>query len=215
MKISPVAAILINVAAMFIAVGPPSPPSALTLPQIMADARKSVVVVRTSPTSYGGGIIIARNGLILTNRHVVVGSEKIEVKYEDGTTHQAKLLRSAGDLALLGVGIGKAFEPIKFAAAGSYPAGTEIYLLGHPEKYHWSLHRGIISHESRDIEPVAADPIRGVLQFDAAVHRGSSGGALLNAAGELVGMAVARREDMHGIGFAIGAGELKKFIDAK
>lgn len=187
-----------------IVVAPPS------LSKIMADARKSIVVVRAGPKRFSGGICVAPNGLIVAARHAVAGSDKIEVITYGGAVFPANVLRTAGDIVLLGTTAN--IPPVKLSGPESYAAGTVVYLLAHPERYNWSLHRGIISHESRDIDPINAGTIRGCLQFDAQVYQGSSGGALLNSNGELVGMAIAMRADVGGIAFAIPASELKKFI---
>jgi S1-C subfamily serine protease len=161
-------------------------------------------------TGVGSGVILTSDGYILTNRHVVDGSDRLIVTLSDGTeltativaespdTDLALIKVDASDLAAATIGDSTAVEVGDTAIAIGSPLGT----------YTETVTRGIISATGRAItfaDERTGRPTRleNLLQTDAAINPGNSGGPLLGATGAVVGIATAVAESAEGIGFAI------------
>jgi S1-C subfamily serine protease len=160
-------------------------------------------------TTSGAGVIVNATGQILTARHVVDGAESIEVTFADGSQSTATIAseEAANDIAVL-----TPDKPpsviVPAVLGGSVRIGDDVYAAGHPLDLVDSLTAGVVSGLNRTV-PIAGQPtLTGLIQFDAAVNPGSSGGPLLNRAGQVVGIvtALANPTDQTffvGIGFAI------------
>ncbi|MDR2007455.1 MAG: trypsin-like peptidase domain-containing protein [Alphaproteobacteria bacterium] len=198
---------------------------------VLAKAMNSVVsVVATSQESdineflkssntngnKGSGVIIDVNGLIITNSHVVADKPLIKVILNDGRILPAKIKYQDADLDLVILEIqgGKAkFQPIKFAATSStLDLGDKVYAIGNPYGLGLSVTSGIISALSSKNN--AFSNMGNLIQTDASLNPGNSGGALLNVRGELIGITVGIYGDESiGIGFAIPIEVVKLFIN--
>jgi serine protease Do len=161
----------------------------------------------------GTGFIISKDGLILTNNHVVEGANKIEVSLynEDDQTYQAKLIGrdQLTDSALIQL-VEKpnhALPEAKFGDSSQMAAGDWVIAIGNPFGYRHTVTVGVISATERPF-PVSDLRFSDMLQTDAAINPGNSGGPLLNIRGEVIGMNTAiisngRQEGNIGIGFAV------------
>jgi S1-C subfamily serine protease len=172
--------------------------------------------------SVGTGVIITEDGEIVTNAHVVEGSTAIRVRLAGETEpREATLLASdpGNDLALLRIA-GDGFPAATFADPDSIRIGDEVVAIGFALDLDGSpsVTRGIVSALDRTLG-TASGALDGLLQTDAAISSGNSGGPLVNAAGEVVGIntAVARSSGTTAatnIGFAISSGEAVPVIEA-
>jgi len=174
--------------------------------------------------SVGTGVITTSDGEIITNSHVVEGATAIRVRLAGETEpRQATLLAAdpGNDLALLRIA-GDGFTPATFADPGSIRIGDEVVAIGFALDLDGdpSVTKGIVSALDRTLT-IGADggALDGLIQTDAAISSGNSGGPLVNAAGEVVGIntAVARGDFMtaaSNIGFAISVGEVLRVTES-
>jgi S1-C subfamily serine protease len=160
----------------------------------------------------GSGVVINDNGDILTSLHVVEDASTIEVAFPDGTVVNAELIveQPENDIAVL-----RASQPPELvvpAMLGNPNAmhvGDEAYAVGNPFGLYGSMTAGVISGFDRSFQPLGSDRrLEGLIQIDAAVNPGNSGGPLLNRSGQVVGIVVGiinptEQEVFVGIGFAV------------
>ena len=166
-------------------------------------AAPSVVAISaTAPSSglFGGtqgdtgsGVVVSRRGLILTNNHVVSGATSITVQFggAGGATRKAHVVGVAADddLALLSVSpAGLHLRPLRFADSSGVGVGDPAYAIGNPYTYDQTLTVGVISALDRSITSPDGATITGVIQTDAALNPGNSGGPLLDAVGRVIGI---------------------------
>lgn len=184
------------------------PPSAVQDPAV-AGAAKAVVTIEASD-GHGSGVIVGQDGWILTNWHVVEDSTLVyTVRFADGGTKQARIVRHhpVQDLAVLQVdSVGLPVVPLETRVP---VAGEVAYAIGaphHPE-LGASVSHGVVSAFRREGE-------RPLLQTDASISPGNSGGALVNAAGRLVGIVTEKviAEGVEGIGFAVPVDEVVRAL---
>ncbi|CAJ1202002.1 Serine protease Do-like HtrA [Companilactobacillus paralimentarius] len=181
--------------------------------------------------SEGSGVIYAKQngkGYIVTNNHVVSGSDSLEIILEDGTKVSAKLVGtdSTTDLAVLEIPGSKVPATASFGNSDNVTPGDPVIAIGSPlgSEYATTVTQGIISATNRTV--TTQDQNTGqatgeatVLQTDAAINPGNSGGPLVNAAGQIVGinsMKLASSTDgssVEGMGFAIPSNEVVKIIN--
>lgn len=173
--------------------------------------------------SAGSGIIIGQNDeelLIVTNNHVVEGSDTLTVSFIDEESVEANVKGTdAGkDLAIIAVGLDKikssTKEKIAVATLGDseqIQVGEEAIAIGNALGYGQSVTRGIISATGRSIDGIDSS----LIQTDAAINPGNSGGALLNAKGEVIGIntAKAAMNAVEGMGYAIPVSEARETIE--
>ena len=192
-----------------------------TLPSIVSITNMSVQEVQNffggisqqESESAGSGIIISQNDselLVVTNNHVVEGSETLTVTFNDGNSVEAQIkgTDSARDLAVVAVPLDKisddTMNAIKVATLGdsdSLKVGEPAIAIGNALGYGQSVTTGIVSATGRTIDGFDGEYI----QTDAAINPGNSGGALLNANGEVIGINSAKINSsaVEGMGFAI------------
>ena len=157
----------------------------------------------------GSGVIIDSQGDILTALHVVRGASTIEVTFADGTTSAASVASSdaSHDIAVLTPSTLPAV--VLPAVLGNAPQiGDEVFVVGNPLDLVASLSAGVVSGLNRTFTPADGPSLSGMIQFDAAVNPGSSGGPLLNAKGQVIGIVIglanpAGNDEFAGIGFAV------------
>ena len=175
----------------------------------------------------GSGVIYKKAGnkaFVVTNHHVVEGATKLEVSLDDGTKIPAKLLGSDvwTDLAVLEIDASKIKEVAEFGNSDSLKMGEPVIAIGNPlgATFSGSVTQGIISGLKRTI-PVdinqdgVVDWQSEVLQTDAAINPGNSGGALINMAGQVIGINSMKisQEAVEGIGLSIPINSAKPIID--
>ncbi len=156
-------------------------------------------------TSLGSGVIIGRQGYIMTNNHVIEGAEQIRVVLASGKTLEARVIGADPDtdLALLKAPGGELPE-IRAGNSDTLQVGDVVLAIGNPFGVGQTVTMGIVSATGRD--QVGINTFENFIQTDAAINPGNSGGALINARGELVGINSAiysRSGGSQGIGFAI------------
>jgi S1-C subfamily serine protease len=157
----------------------------------------------------GAGVIIDADGQILTARHVVVGAESIEVTFVDGTQSSAVIVseQADNDIAVLAADqLPSVVVPA--VLGGGVSTGDDVYATGHPFGLSNSFSAGVVSGLNRTVPINDQQTLTGLIQFDAAVNPGNSGGPLLNRAGQVVGIVTALANPggenfFVGIGFAI------------
>ncbi|MGE5304854.1 MAG: DegQ family serine endoprotease [Alphaproteobacteria bacterium] len=169
-----------------------------------------------SPRSLGSGILISRDGEILTNFHVVRSADSIRVKLADQTEYDARLLGKDDRTDLALIKIRKPGLNLPFARLGSssqLEVGDWVMAIGNPFGLEHTVTAGIVSAKGRVI---GAGPYDNFIQTDASINPGNSGGPLINALGEVVGVNSAifsQGGGNIGIGFAIPIDLAKKVAD--
>ena len=169
--------------------------------------------------SSGSGVIISDDGMVATNHHVVEGAGRIRVTLSDRTEHWAKVVGADEntDLALLRIDAGKKLVAARFGNSDELQTGQWLLAVGNPFGLRSTVTAGILSARGRRIGVLgAADRIESFLQTDAAVNPGSSGGALVNARGELVGIntAILSESGRHeGFNFAIPGNLARRVLE--
>ena len=166
---------------------------------------KALVKKKYSPTGQGSGVIISSQGHIITNFHVIAGSEDILVKDYDGNEYGTAIigLDPLTDLAVLK--INKQSSAITLGNIDNISIGDIALAIGNPLGVGQTITLGIISATDKEISPNAYSYQRYV-QTDAAINPGNSGGALVNSSGELIGIntsIISVSGGADGIGFAI------------
>jgi S1-C subfamily serine protease len=158
----------------------------------------------------GSGFVINKSGHIVTNRHVVQGADEVEVSFSNGEEMDARIVGDdpSTDIALLKVEADSgALRPLSLGNSDTLRVGDEVVAIGNPLGYERTMTAGIVSALGRVIEAPNQFLIDEVIQTDAPINSGNSGGPLLNAAGRVVGVntqiATAGGSGNIGIGFAV------------
>lgn len=165
--------------------------------------------LRESKRGSGSGFIWKDAQHIVTNYHVIQNADRAMVTLADGSTWEASVIGSAPDvdLAVLKIDVpADRLQPMRIGTSAGLKVGQKAYAIGNPFGLDRSLSAGVVSALDREIESVTRRPIRGVIQTDAAVNPGNSGGPLLNSSGLVIGVTTAIYSPSGtnaGIGFAI------------
>ena len=165
-----------------------------------------------STTSLGSGVIINREGHIVTNYHVIKDANKIEVLFaHNKRITQAEVVGSdrKTDLALLKVKVKHPITPLTWGDSNSLKIGDVVLAIGNPFGYSHTVTSGIISAKGRVI---GTGPYDNFLQTDATIHPGNSGGPLLDVRGRVIGINTAVSALGAGIGFAIPINLVKSVV---
>jgi Do/DeqQ family serine protease len=165
-------------------------------------------------TSLGSGVIVSKEGHILTNNHVVADMTEIRVQLTDGRNVPARLIGTdpSTDIAVLRVEE-KNLEPLPLGDSDHLLVGQQVFAVGNPYGLEESVSRGIVSAKGRR---TATDSGVEFIQHDAAVNQGNSGGPLLNIRGEIVGInsqIYSRTGGWQGISFAIPSNTAKRIME--
>ena len=173
------------------------------------------------PMGAGSGVIISKDGYIVTNNHVIDNSTEIEVTLNDKRTFKAKLIGADPntDIALLKID-GKDLPTVVFGNSDEIKVGEWVLAVGNPFNLTSTVTAGIVSAKARSIGILSSQgsgnmPIESFIQTDAAINPGNSGGALVNTKGELIGInaAIASQTGSYaGYGFAIPTSIVKKVV---
>lgn len=179
------------------------------------DPRGQGNMMPESRPSLGSGVIISKNGIILTNNHVVKDADEIEVKLSDGRTAKAKVEGSDpdSDLAILKIELDD-LPVIGFGDSDNLKVGDVVLAIGNPFGVGQTVTQGIVSATQRN--ELGINTFESFIQTDAAINPGNSGGALIDANGNLVGINNAiytRSGGYQGIGFAIPVSLAKEIMN--
>ena len=172
----------------------------------------------------GSGVILDRQGWIVTNHHVIDGAQRIQVALSDGSTMEAELIGSdpSTDLALLKTTPTEDLPTLSFGNSDEVNVGEWVLAVGNPLNLTSTVTAGIVSAKGRNLRLLEPDarrdiyPVESFLQTDAAVNPGNSGGALVNLEGELIGIntAIASQTGSYaGYSFAIPSSIVRKVVD--
>ena len=160
----------------------------------------------------GSGVIVTDNGEILTSLHVVDGADEILVTFADGTesTAEIALAQPENDIAVLQTDLlPEILVPAVLGNPGAMRVGDEAFAVGNPFGLYGSMSAGVISGFNRTFQPEGSNQqLEGLIQIDAAVNPGNSGGPLLNRGGQVVGIVTGivnptEQSFFVGIGFAV------------
>ncbi len=174
----------------------------------------------TSPAS-GSGFIISEDGYILTNEHVIEGSDSISVSFYDGTSKEAKLIGydASNDIAVLKVDA-QNLSPVVLGNSENLNVGDPVVAIGNPlGELTFSLTSGAVSATEREIT-TSNGVTMNLMQTDCAINSGNSGGALFNLYGEVVGITNAKysssgsEASIDNIGFAIPVNRIRSIVES-
>lgn len=211
----------------------PSASESLTTAEVFQTLVLSVVLIQATggssdvdrdqrtavSTALGTGVIANADGTIVTAYHVVEGAKAVTVTFADGTRAPATVAGSAPAIDIAVLVPSSLPEVVVPATLGGGPAiGEDVVAIGNPLGLVDSTTSGVVSGLNRTVARAGAQPLEGLIQFDAAVNPGSSGGPLINTQGQVIGIIVALANPTDagtfiGVGFAVpigsalGAGE--------
>ena len=167
----------------------------------------------------GSGVIVdAKKGIILTNLHVLSNAKRVEVSLANGGVHPARLLGIEPDLDIAVLGLidpPSGLTAVPFGDSSLLEVGQGVIAIGNPFGLDRTLTAGIISSLNRSIKREGDAIMRGLIQTDASINVGNSGGPLLDKAGNLIGINTAilsRSGDSAGIGFAVPINQVKRIL---
>jgi putative serine protease PepD len=195
-----------------------------SLASVAAAVLPSVVSIQTE-SAVGSGVIITSDGSILTNNHVVATAQgnTVQVTFNSGKTATATIVGTdpTHDLAVIKVSGVAGLTPITFADSSTVKVGDTVLAVGSPLGLDGSVTSGIVSALNRTIDvgenASSTTSLTGAIQTDAAINPGNSGGALVNSAGQLIGINTAiasassnGESGSIGVGFAISSNTAKQ-----
>lgn len=188
----------------------------LSTPELVELLTPSVVQIAVGlpqGQAVGTGVILDESGLILTNWHVVEGALAITVAFEDGTITEGELFRRDPllDLAIIKVSDQNNLRPAIFGDSEALRIGEDVVAIGHALGLRGgpTVSKGVVSALDRTIVGEAGGDLTGLVQTDAAINEGNSGGPLVNMFGEVVGINTAKINIGDRIGFAININDAK------
>ena len=189
------------------------------------------ITTETRTTSYfgqsstsaaaGTGVIVSKNGYILTNKHVISGANKISVVLADGVVYEKVKLVSEdplNDIAFLKISDVEDLPAATLGDSKTLSIGQQVIAIGNAlGQYKNTVTSGIISGTGRSITATdssysMAETLSDMIQTDAAINAGNSGGPLVNAAGEVIGINTATSSEANGIGFALPISSVKGML---
>jgi serine protease Do len=174
--------------------------------------------------SSGSGFFITDDGYILTNKHVVEGGERLTVETADGQSYEAELKGTDPyyDVALLKIDADREFPALPLGSSEALRPGEWVMAIGNPINFRDSVTVGVVSGKGRRLE-MGPDRLSTYIQTDAAINFGNSGGPLINARGEVVGINTAiirqsrasmmQRQVIQGINFALPIDVVRPHLD--
>ncbi len=166
----------------------------------------------------GSGMVLDREGRILTNFHVVDGAKQIQVTLFDGNTYDARLVGQdpATDVAVIKIDAPAAsLFPVVFGNSTQLRVGQRVFAIGNPFGLERTLSTGIISSLNRSLPSKRGRSLKSIIQIDAAMNPGNSGGPLLDSHARLIGMNTAiasRTGESVGVGFAIPVATIARIV---
>lgn len=165
----------------------------------------------------GSGVIVSKEGHIITNHHVIAGQQKIVITMHDGKTYGASLIGEDPllDIAVIKIDSKETFTPLKLGDSSLVEVGQLVFAVGNPFGLGETVTQGIISAKERSL----SDNQRDLFQTDAAINPGNSGGPLVNLTGEIIGINAAifsvdrSKPSFQGVGFSIPSNDVAEALE--
>jgi len=194
---------------------------------VVEKAQPSVVAIEFNTTTTsrgrtvqasgaGSGVIISSDGLVLTNAHVVENATNLSVTLSDGTKYSATIVGSDAtrDIALVQIQGASNLSAATLGSSDALQVGDGVVAIGNALDLDGSLTvtSGIVSAKERSLDNGDGSTLGHLIQTDAAINSGNSGGPLLNMAGEVVGINTAIIQDSQNLGFSISIDSVKPLI---
>jgi putative serine protease PepD len=193
----------------------PTPTPSTTAPPTVAQLYRlvgpSVVVVETTAGELGTGVVATSDGTIITANHVISGGGAIDVTFSDGTVALASVASTDPVHDIAALTPDKLPVPLVPATlGGGATVGAPVVAIGNPLGLSYSVSSGVVSGTDRQADTDQGS-FGGLIQFDASVNPGSSGGPLLDQGGDVIGIVVSIADPGHdgawaGVGFAVPIG---------
>lgn len=200
---------------------PPSALSGVDISEVVASVIDSVVLIENAngPGS-GSGIVIDQQGHILTNYHVVESMVTVKVTLYDGSAALAQVVGTdpGNDLAVIRATnfTAEQLKPARLGDSAQVRVGQPVFAIGNPFEERFTVTSGIISALNRSSPSFGGRSIQGVLQTDAALNPGNSGGPLFNLEGEVIGINTSIRnpsgQSFAGLGFAVPSNTAQRYL---
>lgn len=189
---------------------------------IVTEVRTTGFFGQTSTsTAAGTGMIVTKDGYVLTNKHVIEGANSIQIVLDDGTTYSDISIVGqdpTNDVAFLKIKNASDLPTVELGDSKTITAGQQVIAIGNAlGQFQNTITSGIISGTGRAITATSSDyssseNLTDMVQTDAAINAGNSGGPLVNAAGQVIGINTATSSDADGIGFAIPISSVKGML---
>lgn len=189
----------------------PSPSPSVSIPDIYRRVGPSVAVVRTAQGALGTGVIVAEDGTVLTANHVIADRSPVSLIFSDGTRSAARVASADPKHDIATLAPATLPQPVVPATlGGAVEVGGEVVAIGNPLGLTYSVSSGVVSAVGRTAT-TNGGRFPGLIQFDASVNPGSSGGPLLDADGNVIGIVLSiadpgRDDSFAGIAFAVPIG---------
>ena len=185
--------------------------------QRLADFWGRVFERRMPTQGQGSGVIVSKEGHVVTNHHVVAGQQKFRILLHGGKSYTARLIGEDRllDIAVLKIDDKGPFQPLKLGDSSQVQVGQLVFAVGNPFGLGETVTQGIISAKERSI----SDNQRDLFQTDAAINPGNSGGPLVNLRGEIIGINAAifspdrQNPGFQGVGFSIPSNDVRDAIE--
>lgn len=174
--------------------------------------------IRSYPTKgQGSGVIVSKEGHVITNHHVIAGQEKISITLHSGKSYSATMVGEDPllDIAVIKITSNETFVPLKLGDSSKVEVGQLVFAVGNPFGLGETVTQGIISAKERSL----SDNQRDLFQTDAAINPGNSGGPLVNVTGEIIGINVAiysrdrNNPSFQGVGFSIPSNDVREALE--
>jgi putative serine protease PepD len=190
----------------------------LSAGEVYSRAASAVVEIQ-SGNATGTGFVIDSDGHVVTNEHVVDQAETAQVSFAEGGEERARVIATdrSTDLAVLEVDLeGHGVDPLALDSSANVKVGDQVYAIGNPFGLERSLTAGIVSAVGRQIQAPNGFTIDDAIQTDAPVNQGNSGGPLLDAAGDVIGVVSQIASETGGnvgIGYAVPSDTVRTVVD--
>jgi len=167
------------------------------------------------PLATGSGFLISSDGYVVTNHHVIENADEILVTTHEGIENKAEIIGhdAATDLAVIKIFNGN-FHPVSFADSDKLQAGQLAIAIGNPFGFQHTVTTGVVSALGRTLRTQSGRLIDDVIQTDAALNPGNSGGPLMDSSGRVIGVNTAVIRMAQGLCFAVSS-NLAQFITSK
>ena len=182
-------------------------------------ARRVDFMFRLEPEEgSGSGWVFDGNGHVVTNYHVIAGSDAIEVTLFDGSSYSARVVGQDPhhDVAVLKINADRSLlSPVELGDSAGLLVGQKVFAIGNPFGLERTMTVGIVSSLNRTLRSKNKRLMKNIIQLDAALNQGNSGGPLLSSSGSLIGMNTAIASltgENTGVGFAVPVNTIKRLV---